>query len=58
METVVPDDCIAEGVQASVIREQITDRDRRELMGLVQGERVHYVGVQQEQQIRDKLGLG
>ena len=58
METVVPDDCIAEGVQASVIREQITDRDRRELMGLVPGQWVCYVGEQQEQQIRVELGLG
>ena len=57
MGMVVPDNCIAEGVPARVVREQITDKDRRELMGLVPREWVRYVGERQELEIRDKLGL-
>jgi carbonic anhydrase/acetyltransferase-like protein (isoleucine patch superfamily) len=33
--TVVPENCIAEGIPAKVVRENITDEDRRALMGLI-----------------------
>jgi len=36
--TVVPDNCIFEGVPATVIKRNITDEDRRELLGLLPSE--------------------
>ncbi len=33
--TVIPENCIAEGVPAQVVKENITDDDRRRLLGLV-----------------------
>jgi carbonic anhydrase/acetyltransferase-like protein (isoleucine patch superfamily) len=35
IDTVVPDNCIAEGVPAKVVKRNITDDDRRELLGLL-----------------------
>ena len=40
----MPDNCVAEGVPAKIVRENITDDDRRELMGLVPREWVRYAG--------------
>ncbi len=57
VNTVVPDNCIAEGVPAGIVKEHITDEDRRQLMGLVPREWVHYAGERQEKQIREKKGL-
>ena len=38
VNTTIPDNCIAQGVPARVVKENITDRDRIELMGLVPAE--------------------
>ncbi|HUU53463.1 MAG TPA: hypothetical protein VMY87_00965 [Armatimonadota bacterium] len=35
VDTVIPDNCIAEGVPAKVVKDAITDDDRRQLLGLV-----------------------
>lgn len=52
-DTVVPDNCMVEGVPAKVVKENITDDDRRERMGLVPAEWVRYAGEQTEKQIRE-----
>lgn len=54
--TVVPDNCIVEGVPARVVKEDITDEDRLQLMGLIPREWVRYAGLQQEKRIREKFG--
>ena len=55
--TVIPDNCLVEGVPAKVVKEGITDDDRRQLMGLVPREWVRYAAEQQERQIRERKGL-
>jgi len=52
-DTVVPDNCMVEGVPAKVVKENITDDDRRERMGLVPAEWVRFAGEQTEKQIRE-----
>ncbi len=54
--TVVPDHCIVEGVPARIVKENITDEDRLQLMGLIPREWVRYAGLQQEKRIKEKLG--
>ncbi len=54
--TVVPANCIAEGVPARIVQRDITDQDRIRIMGLVPREWVHYAGKLQEQEIRRRLG--
>lgn len=54
--TVVPDNCIVEGVPAKIVKENITDEDRLQLMGLIPREWVRYAGLQQEKRIKEKLG--
>ncbi len=56
-DTVIPENCMVEGVPGTVVRQDINDDDRRRLMGLVPAEWVKYAGEQQEQRIRAKLGL-
>ncbi len=51
-DTVVPDNCMVEGVPAKVIKENITDDDRRDRMGLVPSEWVKFAGEQTEARIR------
>ena len=55
-DTVVPDNCIVEGVPAKVVKKNITDDDRRERMGLVPSEWVRYAGEQTERKIRESRG--
>ena len=57
VNTVIPENCIAEGVPARVVKEGITDDDRRELMGLVPREWLHYAAAQQEERIRRQKRL-
>ena len=57
LNAVMPANCIAEGVPARVVKENITDDDRRELMVLVSTDWVRYAGEQQEKRIRASKGL-
>ena len=52
-DTVVPDNCMVEGVPAKVVKENITDDDRRERIGLLPAEYVRYAGEQTEKKIRE-----
>ncbi|MFH1085612.1 MAG: hypothetical protein V1772_07605 [Chloroflexota bacterium] len=56
--TVIPANCLVDGVPGQIVRRDITDDDRRERMGLVPAEWVKYAGEQLEQRIRAKLGMG
>jgi len=56
-DTVIPDNCVVEGVPAQIIRRNITDDDRRARMGLVPSEWVRYAGEQGEKRIRRERGL-
>ena len=49
VDFVVPDDAVAEGVPARIVRENITDEDRIRLMGLVPKTWAHYAGDLQEE---------
>lgn len=55
--TVVPDNCIVEGVPARIVKENITDADRLAKMGLLPSAWVKYAGEQQEKRIRELKGL-
>lgn len=55
--TVVPENCIVEGVPAKIVKRDITDVDRRYLMGLVPCEFVALRGRQLEEKIKAKRGL-
>jgi len=55
LDTVIPDNCIVEGVPARIIRENVTDEDRRARMGLLPADWVRYSGEQTEKRIRKKL---
>ena len=50
--TVIPGNCIVEGVPGKIIKTDITDDDRRELMGLVPREWALYSGEMTEKRIR------
>ena len=47
--TVIPDNCIAEGVPVKITKRDITDEDRLELLGLIPSQRVRYFGQRQEE---------
>ncbi len=49
VDFVVPDNAIAEGVPARIVKENITDEDRIAAMGLVPRQWAQYAGDQQEQ---------
>jgi len=51
-DTVIPENCMVEGVPGKIIKRNITDDDRRERMGLVPAEWVKYAG--QKYEIRMK----
>lgn len=51
---VLPDDCIAEGVPAEVVLQNIVDEDRIRVMGLVPRQWSQYAGDQQEGQIKQR----
>lgn len=54
INTVIPDNCIAEGVPAKVVKRDITDQDRLELLGLLPSARVRFFGGRYEQMAREK----
>lgn len=54
--TVVPGNCVAEGVPARIVKRDITDEDRIRIMGLVPRQWVHYAGELQEKGIRARSG--
>jgi len=53
--TVIPDNCMVEGVPGRIIKENITDEDRLERMGLIPAEWVKFAGEQQEKAIRARI---
>jgi len=55
--TVVPDCCLVQGVPGHVVKEGLTDEDRRQIMGLVPREWIAYAAAQQEKRIRAQKGL-
>ena len=50
-DTEIPADCIVEGVPAKIVKRNITDDDRRALMGLVPADWVRYQGERVERRI-------
>lgn len=55
-DTVIPPNCMVEGVPGKIIKENITDADRQARMGLIPAEWSKFAGEQQEKKIREKLG--
>jgi carbonic anhydrase/acetyltransferase-like protein (isoleucine patch superfamily) len=53
---VIPENCIAEGVPARIVKRNITDVDRRRIMGLVPIEWARYAGRLQEEEINRRRG--
>jgi len=53
-DQVIPENSFAEGVPAKVVKENITDDDRRDYFGLVPAEWAHYQGDRIEEDIRRK----
>ncbi|MEA3408269.1 MAG: hypothetical protein U9R48_09355 [Chloroflexota bacterium] len=53
---VIPANAFAQGVPAEVVKEDITDDDRRDYFGLVPRIWAHYQGDQIEQRIREQRG--
>jgi hypothetical protein len=51
---VIPENSFAEGVPAKVVKENITDDDRRSYFGLITREWTHYEGDRIEESIRKK----
>ena len=56
-DQVIPDNCFVQGVPAKIIKENITDDDRREYFGLIPAVWARYEGDQIEKEIRKKRGL-
>ena len=52
--TVVPDNCVAEGVPAEIVRRDITDEDRVEILGLLPSDWVVRTARWVEQLVRDR----
>ena len=57
VDTVIPDNCIAVGVPAKIVKRNITDEDRIRVMGLLPSARVRHFGERQEQAALQKKGL-
>jgi len=57
LDTVIPDNCIVEGVPARIIKENINDEDRRARMGLLPADWVRYSGEQTEKRIRKQASM-
>jgi len=53
VDTVIPDDCVAEGVPAKITKRNITDEDRLQILGLVPSARVRYFGGRYEEAMRE-----
>jgi carbonic anhydrase/acetyltransferase-like protein (isoleucine patch superfamily) len=56
VDFVLPDNCLAEGVPAQIVQEDITDEDRIRVMGLVPRQWSQYAGDQQEEQAKRHNG--
>lgn len=56
-DQVIPDNCLAQGVPAKIVKENITDEDRRDYFGLIPAAWTRYEGDKQEQQIRTRKGI-
>jgi carbonic anhydrase/acetyltransferase-like protein (isoleucine patch superfamily) len=56
-DQVIPENSLAEGVPARVVKESITDDDRRDYFGLVPAAWTHYEGDRIEEAIRKRKGL-
>lgn len=54
-DSVIPDNCMVEGVPGVIIKRDITDEDRRQRMGLVPREWIRYAGERAEARIRAHL---
>ena len=54
---VIPDNCFAQGVPAKIVKENITDDDRKDYFGLLPSFWARYEGDHIEQEIRKKRGL-
>jgi carbonic anhydrase/acetyltransferase-like protein (isoleucine patch superfamily) len=54
---VIPENCMAQGVPAQIVKEQITDEDRLATFGLIPASWTHYEGDRIEASIRTRLGL-
>lgn len=52
--TIVPENCIAEGVPAKIVKRDITDEDRLELMGILPSDFVTSRAESMEKEIRKK----
>lgn len=55
--TIVPENCIAEGVPAKIVKRDITDEERLELMGLLPSDFVTSRAESMEKEIRNKKHL-
>ena len=53
---VIPDNCLAQGVPAQVVQENLTDEDRQAHFGGLPAAWTHYVGVRIEERIRKNRG--
>jgi len=56
-DQVIPENSFAEGVPAKVIKEHITDDDRRDYFGLIPAAWTHFEGDRIEEDIRRRKGL-
>jgi len=56
-DQVIPENSFAEGVPAKVIKEPITDDDRRDYFGLIPAAWTHFEGDRIEEDIRRRKGL-
>jgi carbonic anhydrase/acetyltransferase-like protein (isoleucine patch superfamily) len=52
----IPDNCLAEGIPATVVKTDITDEDRKQLMGLVPREWANYIAEKYERTINEAQG--
>jgi carbonic anhydrase/acetyltransferase-like protein (isoleucine patch superfamily) len=57
VDQVIPENCFAEGVPARIVKENITDVDRRAYFGLIPEAWTHYEGERIEESIRKRMGL-
>jgi carbonic anhydrase/acetyltransferase-like protein (isoleucine patch superfamily) len=56
-DQVIPENCLAQGVPAEIVKENITDEDRLATFGLIPAGWTHYEGDRIEASIRKKLGI-
>lgn len=56
-DQVIPDNCFAQGVPARIIKENITDDDRRDYFGLLPTNWTQHEGDKMEQEIRKRKSL-